>query len=468
MAPFRINVCGWLLFLCAAVGVSPGLAAENAVRPNILLIVTDDQRADTIHALGNQIIRTPNLDRLVSEGTVFRQAIAASPLCTPSRAELLTGRNGLCNGRNDFGITPKRGVPALARTLAAAGYESCYTGKWHTEGKPADFGYSKTAGLFAAGKNPPPLTHPSDFQGRPVTGYVGWTFQTSDGREFQEQGVGLTPDISRRFADAAIEFVNRSHTQPFFLHVNFTAPHDPLLVPPGMEKRFDPQNIPLPVNFLPQHPFDHGNLKGRDELLFRFPRTPQETREEFAVYYAVIEQMDSQIGRLIEVLQTRKQLDNTLIIFTSDHGLAIGSHGLRGKQNMYDHTLRVPLIFRGPGIPRQKQTSALCYLRDLYPTLCEYAGAPIPESVQGKSLLPILRGEKDQIYGEVFAYFLGVQRAIKTPEWKYIRYSRANREQLFDLKHDPDELKDLSGDPAYVRTVIKLRTRLDEFEKSCR
>src|SRR5262249_50414221 len=155
----------------------------------------------------------------------------------------------------------------------------------------------------------------------------------------------------------------------FFLHLNFTAPHDPLLVPPDRAMRYDAATVPLPKNFVAQHPFDHGNASGRDELLFRLPRTPQEVREELAVYYAVIEHLDAQIGRILATLQSLSSLDNTIVVFTSDHGLAIGSHGLRGKQNMYEHTLRVPLVIRGPGVPAGKESHALCYLRDLFPTL---------------------------------------------------------------------------------------------------
>src|SRR5690606_31376086 len=133
---------------------------------------------------------------------------------------------------------------------------------------------------------------PRDWSGRPATGYRGWLFQDDQGKMFPERGVGLTPDISSRFADAAIEFLERKPERPFFLHVNFTSPHDPLLLPPGYEDRYAADNLPLPPNFLPEHPFDHGNLKGRDELLFRFPRTPEEVRAELAAYYAVISYMD--------------------------------------------------------------------------------------------------------------------------------------------------------------------------------
>ena len=227
------------------------------------------------------------------------------------------------------------------------------------------------------------------FHGRPVTGYRGWIFQDDQGNKFPEKGVGLTPNISQEFADAAIEFIRRKPKKPFFLHVNFTAPHDPLFMPPGYERKYDSQKIPLPPNFLPEHPFDHGNFEGRDEKLLPWPRTPKDVREDLAVYYAVISHMDEHLGRILAALEETGLAQDTFVIFTSDHGLAMGSHGLRGKQNMYEHTVGVPLIFRGPGIPRGSRSEAQCYLRDLYPTVCDLAGIPVPPTVQGRSLARI-------------------------------------------------------------------------------
>src|SRR5262249_28113744 len=159
-----------------------------------------------------------------------------------------------------------------------------------------------------------------------------------------------------------------------FLHVNFTAPHDPLLVPPDPASKYDPATIPLPGNFMAQHPFDYGNFRGRDELLWPWPRTPEDTRDELALYYGVLTQLDHEIGRILDGLEETGQTERTIIVFTSDHGLAIGSHGIRGMQNMYEHTVTVPLIFAGPGIPQNQRRNAQIYLRDLYPTICALAG----------------------------------------------------------------------------------------------
>ncbi|HID23384.1 MAG TPA: DUF4976 domain-containing protein [Planctomycetaceae bacterium] len=452
-----------LVPLAIALTMAGSDAAERTQptnRPNILLIVSDDQRPDTVHALGNPIIRTPHLDRLVRNGTVFTRAVSPNPICTPARAEIMTGCCGFRNGVTGFGGRIRADVALWASTFRQAGYHTWYVGKWHNDGRPSRRGYEESDGLFSGGGAQWPMTHPVDWRGRPVTGYRGWVFQTDEGRKFPEKGVGLTPNISERFAEAAIRFIRRETHRPFFLHVNFTAPHDPLLWPSGFENAYQAADIPVPPNFLPEHPFDHGNLRGRDERLFGFPRTPQEVREELAVYYAVISHLDAQIGRIVRALADTGRQDNTLIIFTSDQGVAIGSHGLRGKQNMYEHTVGVPLVLSGPGIPKGRRCAAQCYLRDLFPTACELAGLPIPASVQGKSLVPVLRGEQQRLYRYVFAYFRSCQRMIRTDRWKWIRYPEVGREQLFDLLADPFERRDLSADPAHRATRQRMQRLL--------
>lgn len=454
----------WLLLCCCAwwfAATSAGLA-ESSQRLNVLLIVSDDQRPDTIAALGNRTIETPHLDSLVRQGVVFRRAICANPLCVPSRAELLSGRDSFQNGffqdgrlRSDLTLWP--------RVMQMVGYRTWYVGKWHTRGRPATCGYDDVDGLFAGGKAPdsPQL----DRHGRPVTGYVGWQFQTDDGRLMPEKGIGLTPNISSEFADAAIRFLKRPHDQPFFLHVNFTAPHDPLFLPPNFEGRYRADQMSLPLNYLVQHPFDHGNLRGRDELLWPFPRTPEIVRDELAVYYAIITHLDQQIGRILKTLDEQQLANNTLVIFTSDHGLAIGSHGLRGKQNMYEHTINVPLIFRGPGLPRGEQRRAQCYLRDLLPTVLDLVGIQHNHRAS-VSLVPVLRDAQREVHPFVVGYFGNSQRMIRRGAFKLIRYPQASREQLFDLQSDPQERHNQIDNPAYATIVAELRQQLIEWLKA--
>lgn len=338
-------------------------------------------------------------------------------------------------------------------------------GKWHNDGRPHERGYQESLGLYMGGGGRW-AKEAVDFKGTQVTGYRGWVFQADDGQKFPEKGVGLTPDISRQFADAAIELIRRPGDTPFFLHVNFTAPHDPLLWPPGYETTYRGADMPLPPNFLPQHPFDHGNFSGRDEQLLPWPRTAAMVRDVTAAYYAVISHLDEQIGRILAALDETGLGDNTIVVFSSDHGLAVGSHGLRGKQNMYEHTVGVPLVVRGPGIPRGQRCAAQVYLRDLFPTACDWAGLAIPETVQGKSFVPVVDGRQKEIHPYVVCYFRDKQRMIRTDRWKLIYYPHIDRWQLFDLQADPFEKTDLSQLAAHAGVLSDLQNKLADWQRT--
>lgn len=461
--------CALVFFGTAAIAS----AAQPPRLPNVLLIVSDDQRPDTIHALGNRVIETPHLDRLVARGAAFTRAIAANPHCVPSRAEIMTGATGFRNGSPPFGKAMNPALVLWAETMRQAGYVTWYSGKWMNDGQPRTRGYDETSGLYSSGGagGRANLTYPKAHNGRAVTGYTGWTFKTNDGKPELEKGVGLTPITDRHIADGAIALLNRRSDRPFFLHVNFTAPHDPLHLPPGYEMKYDPAKMPLPRNFRAEHRFDHGNAGSRDELMLDVPRAPEAVRREIAAYYAVVSHLDEQIGRILAALRAAGHEDNTIVIFTSDHGLALGSHGLMGKQNMYDHTIGVPLILAGPGIPPNRRFTTQTCLRDLYPTVCDLAGVRIPATVEGRSLQPVLAGRAGQIYPEMFAYWhrpelpggAPTQRMIRTERWKLIHYSHLDRRQLFDLAADPDELNDLAGRPEHQETQADLQRKLDAW-----
>jgi arylsulfatase A-like enzyme len=437
--------------------------------PNILFLLADDMRPDCIAALGNDKIETPNLDRLVERGMTFTRATCSYPICVVSRSEMLTGRHGWENGVMGFrGNKFQPDITYWAEALRDGGYETWHVGKWHVSGRPSTRGYSDVAGLFGSGGGSF-WKDQTDWKGFPITGYRGWIFQTDDGKtKFPEMGVGITPDISKKFADAAISLIEKNPEAPWFCHVNFTAPHDPLFIPPGLEGKYENENMPLPDNYLSVHPFDHGNFDGRDEALLPWPRTREAVQDLLRVYYSVIDDMDAQIGRILDAVEKSGELDNTIVIFTSDHGMGCGSHGLRGKQNMYEHTINVPFVAAGPGIKKGARTDAQIYLRELYPTTCELAGVKTPASVTATSFAPVLRSEAESHQEDIYGYFTDSQRMIRTGDgWKLAYYPHIDRWQLFDLNTDPLEKNDLSssGDPAHLKRKNALKVKLEAWRK---
>ena len=223
--------------------------------------------------------------------------------------------------------------------------------------------------------------------------------------------------------------------------------------------------ILLHRNYLTVHPFDNGEMTVRDERLAPWPRTPDEVRRQLREYYAVISGLDFHLGRLLARIAEQKDAGETIIIFTSDHGLAIGSHGLFGKQNLYEHSMRVPLVFAGSGI-KHGSSEALVYLLDLLPTICDLAGAKSPANIDGQSLAPILRGEKATVRSSLGTAYRDVQRTIRDDRWKLIRYPQINRTQLFDLANDPDEMRNLVRRPEHADQLSRMTRLLEEWQRT--
>jgi arylsulfatase A-like enzyme len=244
----------------------------------------------------------------------------------------------------------------------------------------------------------------------------------------------------------------------------FGNPHDPRVAAKKYLDQYDPAKFPLPKNFLPIHSFDNGELVVRDEQLLPWPRTEADVRRTLHEYYATVTALDAHIGRLIAYLKEAGQLDNTLVIFSADQGIAVGSHGLLGKQNLYDHSMKAPLVFAGPGVPRGT-SDALVHLFDVYPTACDLVGAPVPEKIDGRSVRPVLAGTAKAARPELMLAYRDRQRAVRDERWKLIRYPTVNVTQLFDLKTDPDETRDLADDPGHRARVADLMGRLAKLQK---
>ena len=339
--------------------------------------------------------------------------------------------------------------PILPETLRLAGWATFATGKWHNGRRWFHRAFEHGDAIFHGGMGP--------HRGLPVH-HFDPRGRYDDGERYPAAGFS-----SAVFADAALAFLEwlgeHAPDQPFLAWVAFTAPHDPRTPPAEYRAMYDPDALPVPANFAPVHPFDNGDMLVRDELLGPWPRTPEVLQREWADYYGMISHMDAQIGRILEGLESSGRAANTLVVFCSDQGLALGGHGLMGKQNLYEDSLRVPLVISGPGVPHGS-SGALVYLLDVYPTLCELLGLEIPPGVEGRSLVPILRGGRAQVRDALFSAYLDVQRAVRDERWKLIEYPQAGVTQLFDLARDPDELHDLGGDPELAERRDALRARM--------
>jgi arylsulfatase A-like enzyme len=426
-------------------GASVSGAAE---RPNVLFVFSDDQRADTIAALGNAHIRTPHLDRLTAEGTVMRRAYCMGALqgavCVPSRAMLLSGRTL-------FRIKPDlQGQTTWPEQFAAAGYTTFITGKWHNQASSVVRAFQQGKAVFLGGMGDPYTLPVQD---------IGPEGKLTEKRLSKKHSIEL-------FTDCAVEFIERQPLdKPFLAYVALNLPHDPRIAPTEYHDRYNSAKPPLPANFLPEHPFQNGQMTGRDEELAPWPRAKDVVRQHLADYYSAIEFVDAQVGRVVDALKKSGRYEETIIVFASDHGLAIGSHGLFGKQNLYEHSMRAPLILAGPGIPRGKSSDALCYLLDVFPTLGELAGVPPPEGNEGQSLARVLKGAAPTHREAIFTAYMKVQRAITDGRWKLIVYPQINKTQLFDLDEDPHETKDLAGDAAQERTLRRLTAQLAQAQR---
>ena len=268
------------------------------------------------------------------------------------------------------------------------------------------------------------------------------------------------------FADEAIRFLKDDHQgKPFFCYVAFDAPHDPHIVPDGFSVQYDPKMMPLPKNFLPQHPFDNGEMVVRDEQLLPWPRTPEQIRDMNAEYYRYISYLDTQIGRILDAVESSPDGKNTIVVYSADSGVARGSHGLIGKQNLYKHSVRVPLIIRGPGIAANRTTDAMCYLFDVLPTLGKFCGVEAPNTSEGIDFGEVLRDTDKSARPHLMFAYKNVQRAVRDERWKLIRYPQVDKTQLFDLKADPDEIRNLADKPEHAAQVGTLLALLEKERK---
>jgi arylsulfatase A-like enzyme len=447
----------------------PGIPvfAEEKSKPNILFIFADDQCFDTLRSLGCYEIQTPNLDRLVQNGVTFTHAYNMGgwhgAICVASRTMLNTGR---------FLWMAKEYEPKLKEETQAgrfwsqymkrAGYDTYMTGKWHVKDiKPEDI-FDHVKDVRPGMPNQTPMGYSRPIEGIPDL----WKPWDKKNEGYWKGG----KHWSEVLGDNSVEFLENAakSEKPFFMYLAFNAPHDPRQSPKEYVDKYPLDNVSVPVNYMPEYPYKDSIGLGknqRDEKLAPFPRSRYAVKVNRQEYYAIITHMDTQVGRILDALQKTGKADNTYIFFTADHGLAVGHHGLMGKQNMFDHSVRVPLIINGPGIPRNKQLTMPVYLQDIMPSTLELAGITKPAQVQFKSLMPLISGKTDSSYDAIYGGYIDLQRMITMDGYKMIYYPKIGKTLLYNLSNDPKEMYNLAENPSYFGIIRKLRRRLIKLQK---
>jgi arylsulfatase A-like enzyme len=487
----------FFLFLLAT-----GSLFAVAKKPNFLFIIADDQAPRSIGGVNNPEIKTPNLDRLAKLGMTFshcfNQGSWSGAVCVASRTMLITGQSVFkapankayldkwANAKGPIAVKESTEVKLWPEVFREAGYDTFLTGKWHNNHHSALKGFSQAKAiakgmyetLDPSGSKKPGYDRPTPENNhwnawdRKFTGH--WApfvrdIVTKNGSKEVGNEYTVHKHSSVLFADNAVDFLGKKKDsdKPFFMYVAFNAPHDPRQAPKKFVDMYPYKDIAIPENYLPEHPFDNGAIKIRDEALAPFPRTKKIVQVHRAEYYAIITHMDKEIGRILKALKKSGQAENTYVIFTADHGLSVGQHGLMGKQNPYEHSIRMPFMITGPGITKGSTVKNKIYMQSVYPTTCELAGLKVPETVDYPSVAPLVKGEKKGGEEVIFNAYIETQRLVRTDRYKLVHYPKIGRNQLFDLKEDPFETKDLIDDPKLEkvkkRLLVTLRNKRREL-----
>lgn len=453
----------------------PPAAGKPAIQPNIVFIMTDDQRQDAMSAYGNPILRTPNMDAIGAGGMRFTEFFVTNSLCQPSRASFLTGlyshtHGVLSNGGGpDFANHPglKPDQRTFVHLLREAGYRTALVGKWHMPSPP--------------------------------TGFDDWVIFPGQGRYHDPDMIANGARIRMRghaddvTGDQALEFLRtRPKDRPFCLLYQFKSPHRSWMPAERYARAFDDIKVPIPRTF-------EDRLAGRPEALRRaemaiadmpdfadrgvLPSLPVPERKRLNLehlvknYYRVLLSVDENVGRVLRQLETDGIAENTIVMYTSDNGFFLGEHGLFDKRLMYEASIRVPMLVRYPGRikPGQVDTAHMALNIDVAPTLLDLAGIPIPEWMQGRSFAPLMTGSgipwRDAFLYEYYEYpaehCVRKNRGVRTKKWKLIHFWEQPEEwELYDLESDPDEMRNLASDPRHSATLGQLRARMNELRKS--
>lgn len=437
-------------------------------KPNILFIFADDQTYMGVHALGNSEVITPNLDKLVQSGVTFTHTYNMGgwngAVCVASRAMLNTGRFLWRAKKADEKLYPemKETSQFWSQMMQNAGYDTYMTGKWHVK-QSAETIFETVADIRPG----MPGTVPEAYNRPQSAGDTTWLPWHKKYGGFWEGGKHWSEVI----VDNAIQFLDsaKNSANPFFMYLAFNAPHDPRQSPKEYVDMYPLLNISIPESFCELYPYKDSIGCGpglRDEKLAPFPRTPYSIKVHRQEYYAIISHMDHQVGRIIAHLKNTGQDKNTYILFSADHGLSVGNHGLVGKQNMFDHSIRVPCVLVGPNIPENEKRNMQVYLQDLMATSLDLAQVEKPEYVEFNSLMPLINNELQKSpYPEIYGAYIDYQRMVRTDRYKLIIYPKAGKMLLFDVENDSNEMIDLAENKDYEPIKLDLIKRFKNQQK---
>lgn len=418
---------------------------------NVLFLFPDQMRAHAMGCMGNPDVKTPNLDRLASEGVLFRNHFANSPVCCPARAIILTGKYAHKNGMVANDLRLRESETAMSEIFAEAGYRTGFVGKWHLDGGPRQPGWI------------PPGARRQGFEFWAANEVSHAHFDTHYFRD-EPEPIPIETFESEVWTDLGIEFLRqtRDDPRPFFLTVQMGPPHDPYLAPDEYMAMYDPEDITLRPNFA-------GDTSDTDLEPSPYVRTPG--RHEIAAYYAMVTAVDDQVGRILDELDELGLRDKTIVIVSSDHGDMLGSHGARLKRKPWEESIRVPGIVRHPRALSGREPEALFSHVDMAPTLLSLCGLGVPAEMQGTDLSAVVLGKSesgpDAAYFQIFGPFLagGVEsgwRGIRTSRYMYAR-TKAEPWVLYDLNEDPYELRNLADDPASAAIRDELESELGRW-----
>ncbi len=448
---------------------------KQSNQPNILLLMADQLRMDCVGAYGNAAIRTPNMDRLAKEGVRFQCAYTTTPTCVPARTALLTGLGPWQHGKLGMGSWPMASneYPVeKARALSKAGYYTTSIGKNHYNPWRNAHGYHQVLNDEHCSY----WFHQTSFQaeasGEDRCDYESWFWSQMPGKDPHATGIGWNDYIGRPFVypeefhathwtgETAVHFLEQyDRPQPFFLKVSFMRPHSPYDPPERFYKMYEDVSLPIPQVGAWAKRYEPRS--GAADDIWHGKMSPEAVRRSRQCYYGNVSCVDEQMGRILEVLEKRKMLDETLIVLISDHGDMLGDNNLWRKGYGYEQSARIPMLMRPPsgmGLGPGGQVFANpVELRDVLPTLLDAAGVSIPDSIEGRSLLHLVRtkgeGWRPYIDLEHDVGFTSAWNGFSDGRWKYLYYAMEGEEQLFHLERDPNELEDLAGVPEYTKEL---------------